>query len=47
MQSRGLQILLAVGPFLKYQISHRTPNELYFSDPDTSQIRGGWINTNY
>jgi len=27
--------------------SHRAPNELNFSDPTTSQIRGFLINTNY
>ena len=36
----GLQIILAVEPLVKSQTSHRAPNELNFSDPTTSQIRG-------
>ena len=30
MQSRGLQILLAVEPLVKSQTSHQAPNELNF-----------------
>jgi len=37
MESRGLQILLA-GPSVKSQTCNQTPNELYFSDPNTSNM---------
>jgi len=47
MQNRGLQIVLAVEPLVKTQTSHRAPNELNFSDPTTSQMRGIWINIKY
>ena len=37
---QGRQILLAVDPLVKSQTFHRPPNELTFSDPNPSHIRG-------